>query len=176
MQTSSTASTTTPLRHAFERRVEDVKPLKRYVQSLLRTFLTALAGFLPRFPKPNTLYDDLYQMGISPKNYACGEHNYLFIWSSARRIFLPAVNMGHSKHITVLTLTGLVVISTLWSWTTSPRKVTPQLQPNSPKKQIFGHSRKKNQCGHARRSNIPSIWVVFKKPLMPWMIWSLRLV
>lgn len=29
-QASSTASTTTPLRHAFERRVEDVKPMKRY--------------------------------------------------------------------------------------------------------------------------------------------------
>jgi hypothetical protein len=30
LQASSTASTTTPSRHAFERRVEDVKPMKRY--------------------------------------------------------------------------------------------------------------------------------------------------
>ncbi|KAH8678917.1 CTLH/CRA C-terminal to lish motif domain-containing protein [Tricladium varicosporioides] len=38
--TSSTASTTTPLRHAFERRVEDVKPLKSDINALILDYLT----------------------------------------------------------------------------------------------------------------------------------------
>jgi len=38
--TSSTASTTTPLRHTFERRVEDVKPLKSDINALILDYLT----------------------------------------------------------------------------------------------------------------------------------------
>lgn len=37
---SSTASTTTPLRHTFERRAEDVKPLKSDINSLILDYLT----------------------------------------------------------------------------------------------------------------------------------------
>jgi len=37
---SSTASTTTPLRHAFERRAEDVKPLKSDINALIFDYLT----------------------------------------------------------------------------------------------------------------------------------------
>jgi len=37
---SSTASTTTPLRHNFERRVEDVKPLKSDINALILDYLT----------------------------------------------------------------------------------------------------------------------------------------
>jgi len=38
--TSSTASTTTPLRHAFETRVEDVKPMKSDINALILDYLT----------------------------------------------------------------------------------------------------------------------------------------
>jgi hypothetical protein len=38
--TSSTASTTTPLRHTFERRVEDVKPIKSDINALILDYLT----------------------------------------------------------------------------------------------------------------------------------------
>jgi len=38
--TSSTASTTTPLRHAFESRVEDVKPMKSDINALILDYLT----------------------------------------------------------------------------------------------------------------------------------------
>jgi len=38
--TSSTASTTTPVRHAFERRVEDVKPMKDDINKLILDYLT----------------------------------------------------------------------------------------------------------------------------------------
>ncbi|CAG8974892.1 hypothetical protein HYALB_00006675 [Hymenoscyphus albidus] len=38
--TSSQASTTTPLRHAFERRVEEVKPLKNDINALILDYLT----------------------------------------------------------------------------------------------------------------------------------------
>ncbi|KAE9371487.1 hypothetical protein N431DRAFT_426146 [Stipitochalara longipes BDJ] len=37
---SSTASTATPLRHAFERRVEDIKPLKSDINALILDYLT----------------------------------------------------------------------------------------------------------------------------------------
>ncbi|TVY38307.1 Glucose-induced degradation protein 8-like, partial [Lachnellula cervina] len=40
LQTSSTASTTTPIRHAFERRVEDVKPVKDDINKLILDYLT----------------------------------------------------------------------------------------------------------------------------------------
>jgi len=37
---SSTASTTTPLRHALDRRAEDVKPLKSDINALIFDYLT----------------------------------------------------------------------------------------------------------------------------------------
>ncbi|RDW69585.1 hypothetical protein BP6252_08605 [Coleophoma cylindrospora] len=42
--TSSAASTTTPLRHTFERRVEDVKPIKSDINALILDYLTT-AGY-----------------------------------------------------------------------------------------------------------------------------------
>jgi len=38
--TSSTASTTTPLGHAFERRVDDIKPMKSDINALILDYLT----------------------------------------------------------------------------------------------------------------------------------------
>jgi len=48
--TSSTASTTTPLRHAFERRVEDVKPIKSDINALILDYLTT-EGYPPAAAK-----------------------------------------------------------------------------------------------------------------------------
>lgn len=64
-QASSTASTTTPLRHAFDRRAEDVKPLKRYVCLSPRGVGLDLGFFYYFVSKQQR--DDFHQLGISPK-------------------------------------------------------------------------------------------------------------
>ena len=60
---TSSTSTTTPSKHAFEARVADVKAPKRLAR-------------LPSPPKHRRHYDDRISMGISPK-IPCGEPLHL---------------------------------------------------------------------------------------------------